>query len=100
MRILTVPPDMAVLRTKSRPVKKIDAELMAFLRDLGKTLKHQKDPAGVGLSAIQVNRAIRVFAIFLPEQRKKEEGQPRINVLHQSGNCWPFQTHDPRRRFS
>ena len=66
---------MAVLRTKSQPVKTIDAELIAFLRDLGKTLKHQKDPAGVGLSAIQIGRPIRAFATFLPEQRKKEEGR-------------------------
>ena len=75
MRILTVPEDMAVLRTKSQPVKTIDAELIAFLRDLGKTLKHQKDPTGVGLSAIQIGRPIRAFATFLPEQRKKEEGR-------------------------
>ena len=72
MRILTVPEDMAVLRTKSQPVKTIDAELIAFLRDLGKTLKHQKDPTGVGLSAIQIGRPIRAFATFLPKQRKKD----------------------------
>jgi len=70
MRILTVPEDMAVLRTKSQPVKTIDAELIAFLRDLGKTLKHQKDPTGVGLSAIQIGRPIRAFAIYLPRMYK------------------------------
>jgi peptide deformylase len=75
MRILTVPEDTAVLRTKSQPVKEIGTELVKFLRDLGKTLKHQKDPAGVGLSAIQVGRPIRAFAMYLPEQRTKDEGR-------------------------
>jgi len=75
MRILTVPEDTAVLRTKSQAIKEINAELIAFLRDLGKTLKTQKDPAGVGLSAIQVGRPLRAFATYLPEQRKKEEGR-------------------------
>ncbi len=63
------------MRTKSQPVKEIDARLIAFLRDLGKTLKTQKDPAGVGLSAIQVGRPLRAFAIFLPEQGTKDEGR-------------------------
>ena len=72
---------MAVLRTKSRAVTKIDAELIAFLRELGKTLKTQKDPAGVGLSAIQVGRPVRAFAIFLPEQIKKEEGKRKKEKL-------------------
>ena len=75
MRILTVPEDTATLRTKSRPVEKIDAELLALLKELGETLKKQKDPAGVGLSAIQVGRPVRAFAMLLPEQRQKEEGR-------------------------
>ena len=73
MRILTVPEDTDILRTKSQLIKEVDAELMAFLRDLGKTLKRQKDPAGVGLSAIQVGKPIRVFAIYLPEEENNEQ---------------------------
>ena len=68
-----MPEDTDILRTKSQLIKEVDAELMAFLRDLGKTLKRQKDPAGVGLSAIQVGKPIRVFAIYLPEEENNEQ---------------------------
>jgi len=68
-----VPEETAVLRTKSSPIEKIDAEVAAFLKELGETLKGQKDPAGVGLSAIQVGRPIRVFAMLLPEQGNNEQ---------------------------
>ena len=75
MKILTVPAETEILRRKSQPIEKIDAELLAFLEELGETLKGQKDPAGVGLSAIQVGRQIRAFAMLLPEQRTKAEGR-------------------------
>jgi peptide deformylase len=68
LKILTVPEATEVLRTKSRTIEKIDSELLAFLKQLGKTLKSQKDPAGVGLSAIQVGRPVRAFAMFLPPE--------------------------------
>lgn len=70
MRILTVPEDTTILRSKSQPVEKIDAELLVFLKELGETLKRQKDPQGIGLSAVQVGRAVRVFAIYLSETNK------------------------------
>ena len=68
-----MPEETAVLRTKSSPIEKIDAEVAAFLKELGETLKGQKDPAGVGLSAVQVGRPIRVFAMLLPEQGNNEQ---------------------------
>ncbi|MBI2309340.1 peptide deformylase [Candidatus Collierbacteria bacterium] len=67
MRILTVPEETEILRRKSEPVGKIDAEFIDFLIDLGQTLKSQHDPQGVGLSAIQVGKPLRVFATLLPE---------------------------------
>ncbi len=70
MKILTVPEATEILRRKSEPAAKIDAELLAFLKELGETLKSQKDPAGVGLSAIQVGKPLRVFATFLPRVYK------------------------------
>lgn len=63
MRILTVPDDSSVLRQKSQLVKKIDRNLARFMREMGKTLKSQHDPEGVGLSAIQIGRPVRVFAL-------------------------------------
>lgn len=75
MRILTVPNDTGILRTKSQPVKTINADLKLFLRDLSQTLKSQRNPAGVGLSAIQVGKPWRVFAVFLPPAKSKK---PRL----------------------
>ena len=66
MRILTVPEDTKILRSKSREISTIDDELVKFLGDLGKTLKRQSDPQGIGLSAVQVGRPVRVFATYLP----------------------------------
>lgn len=66
MRILTVPEDTKILRSKSVTVTNIDDELVKFLGDLGKTLKRQSDPQGIGLSAVQVGRPVRVFATYLP----------------------------------
>lgn len=67
MRILTVPEDTKILRSKSRVISTIDDELVKFLGDLGKTLKRQSDPQGIGLSAVQVGRPIRIFATYLSE---------------------------------
>lgn len=68
MRILTVPQDVQILRSISQPIQKIDQELIELLLDLGHTLKSQRDPDGIGLSAIQVGRPIRVFATLLPAE--------------------------------
>lgn len=70
MRILTVPNDTTMLRSKSQPIEKVDVELLVFLKELGETLKRQKDPQGIGLSAVQVGRPIRAFAIYLSETNK------------------------------
>lgn len=82
MKILTVPQDTAMLRTKSSPIREITPEIIKFLRELGDTLKNQRNPQGVGLSAIQVGRPIRVFATWLPAakdegRRLKDEGKQR-----------------------
>ena len=103
MRILTVPEETAVLRTKSSPIEKIDAEVAAFLKELGETLKGQKDPAGVGLSAIQVGRQIRAFAMLLPEQRTKAEGRrtkvKQFIFIHLVGIILILTTNNPVRNF-
>lgn len=72
MRILTVPADSESLRSISEPVQIIDAQLIRFLKKLGETLKNQHDPQGVGLSAIQVGKPIRAFALLLPDRPKSK----------------------------
>lgn len=78
MRILTVPEETEILRRKSEPVGKIDAEFIDFLIDLGQTLKRQHDPQGVGLSAIQVGKPLRVFATLLPEDLNLKASAPEV----------------------
>lgn len=51
------------LRQKSKPVKQADKKLAKLFTDLENTLKKQKDPEGVGLSAPQINEFWRVFII-------------------------------------
>lgn len=49
------------LRTKSRPVAKIDKKVLQLIQDLKDTLKVQKDPEGVGLAAPQIGKNLQVF---------------------------------------
>ena len=78
LKILAVPEATEILRRKSEAVEKIDAEAAAFLTELGETLKSQKNPAGVGLSAIQVGRPIRAFATLLPDTKDTEPKGPTL----------------------
>lgn len=75
MQILTLPEDFDALRQKSQSVKKLDEKLVKFLKELGETLKNQQDPGGAGLSAVQLGKPIRAFAILLPPPRLKGKGQ-------------------------
>lgn len=68
-----MPEDSPILRQKSQPVKKIDQNLAEFMREMGKTLKSQHDPEGVGLSAIQVSRPVRIFALNWKYLKKSEK---------------------------
>lgn len=49
------------LRTKSKPVAKIDKKVLQLIQDLKDTLKVQKDPEGVGLAAPQIGKNLQVF---------------------------------------
>jgi peptide deformylase len=51
------------LRQKSKPVKKIDKKIKQLVKNLIETAKAAEEPKGVGLSAIQINKPIRVFII-------------------------------------
>lgn len=65
-KILTVP--NPILRQKSKPVEKIDKKINNLVKDLIDTAKAAKEPKGVGLSAVQIGKLVRVFVI---KQEKK-----------------------------
>ncbi len=60
-KIITVPNPK--LRQKSKPVKKIDKKIKQLVKNLIETAKAAEEPKGVGLSAIQIDKPLRVFVI-------------------------------------
>ena len=76
VKILTVP--NPVLRKKSKEISRFDAGLLNLIREMKEVLKNQKDPMGLGLSAVQIGVLKRVFlakigivtAPFLRKHRK------------------------------
>ena len=56
--ILTVPD--TILKKKSKPVKKVDDKLRAFMDDM---LESMYDAPGVGLAAVQVGKLLRILVI-------------------------------------
>src|SRR5688572_11688499 len=60
------------LRTISKPVEAVDAELRRLMDDMLETMY---DAPGIGLAAIQVGVPKRVLVIDLQEQ-EDEEGKP------------------------
>ena len=60
-KIITVP--NPILRQKSKPVGKIDKKIKQLVKDLVDTAKAAEEPKGVGLSAIQIGKPVRVFVI-------------------------------------
>lgn len=53
-----------ILRTKSKPVHKLDKKMLSLIQDLKDTLKAQKEPEGVGLAAPQIGKNFRIFVIW------------------------------------
>lgn len=49
------------LRTKSKPVTRIDKKIREIIKDLYETLLAQKDPEGIGLAAPQIGKNVRIF---------------------------------------
>ncbi|MFH1840734.1 MAG: peptide deformylase [Candidatus Shapirobacteria bacterium] len=60
-KIITVPDPR--LRQKSKPVKKINQKIKNLVNDLIETVRVLKEIKGVGLSAVQVGEAVRVFVV-------------------------------------
>ena len=68
LKILTAP--HPILKNPTKPVKEFDKKLQSLIEDMIATLKAQKDPPGVGLSANQVGKGLSLF-IMWPDHRKK-----------------------------
>lgn len=62
--IVTVP--NPVLRQISQPVTILNTKIIQFIKDLEETLYSSETP-GVGISAIQVGRPLRLFLSYFPE---------------------------------
>lgn len=77
-------PKNTILRTASKPVKKITAELRNFTIDMTKTMIQKN---GVGIAAPQVGRNVRVAVVKLNPGEKNEIIFPIINpeILEISG---------------
>lgn len=63
--IITIPHPK--LRQQSQPVKVVDKKIIALAKDLGKTLHTASNPAGVGLSAVQIGILKRIFVTSMPK---------------------------------
>lgn len=75
--ILTVP--NPILRAKSVEIdlKKDLPLIQAYIKDLEETLAKKANPKGVGLSAPQIGKNIRMFSSFLPPSNNaKDQDRP------------------------
>lgn len=59
VKILTVPDP--ILRRQSKPIGKVDKKVLKIIADLTAVIKIQKDPMGIGLSAVQIGKPQRIF---------------------------------------
>ncbi|GIL01253.1 MAG: peptide deformylase [Alphaproteobacteria bacterium] len=66
--IITIPDP--ILREVSRPVERIDAELLRLLDDMLETMY---DAPGIGLAGIQVGVPLRIVTIDVARRRRAEE---------------------------
>lgn len=78
LEILTVP--NPILRQKSKPIKKIDKKIKKLATAMIQLIsgqsaperkqKAKRKPIGVGLSAVQIGKLIRLFVAFNPESKQ------------------------------
>ncbi len=68
--------DNKILRTMCKPVKKFDAGLKKFVKDMKDTMKAAN---GLGIAAPQVAKTIRVFIVTLDIGKKDERVVAMVN---------------------
>lgn len=66
-----------ILRSRARPVQKIDKKVLKVIEDLKDTLLSQKDPKGVGLAAPQIGVSLQIF-VMLSGVRVRAVINPKI----------------------
>ena len=73
LKVITYPNKNSFL--KSKPVGRFDKQLHAFLDDLYETMI---DYGGIGISAIQVDKPVRVMLVLIPRDTGKldKDGEP------------------------
>lgn len=71
MKIITIPHQ--TLRKKAQAIKRVDAKLEKFVKELQQTLKLERNPRGVGLAAPQVNKLWRIIATQVSTQTGEEK---------------------------
>ena len=81
MKIISVPNPK--LRQVSQEVEKFDQKLALFVHALAQTLISKTNPTGVGISAIQVGKPLRVFLTYLPLNIAKDHQfkHPRLQIF-------------------
>jgi peptide deformylase len=79
MSVITVP--HPTLREVAQPVTEVDKKLLQLVAELQFTLKHHKNPQGVGLAAPQINVSKRLFATFLPDPGEGEDAPSYLRVF-------------------
>jgi peptide deformylase len=72
-KFVTVPDPS--LRKRSKPVEKIDQKILKWIKELKKALVEAHDPPGVGLSAVQIGKPIRIFLA-----RKDVKFKPKVFI--------------------
>jgi len=70
LKIITVPDPL--LRQKSKPVKRLDQKVTQLAAEMIKIIKGNSrgQRIGVGLSAVQVGKLIRLFVAYSPQSKK------------------------------
>lgn len=67
LKIITVP--NPVLRQKSKPIAKIDGKVKRLADSMIRIIKEgpEKEPIGVGLSAVQIGQTVRLIVVYNPK---------------------------------
>ncbi len=67
-KIITIPDP--ILRQKSKSVESIDKRVFDMVKDLTETLGKTKTPKGVGISAPQIGKLVRICLVYSKESKK------------------------------
>ncbi len=75
-KIITVPDP--ILRKISAPIEKLNKKVNSIIDDVESTLHKGNNPRGVGLSAVQIGKPIRVFSTLLPTSGNPDDDQESV----------------------